>query len=118
MKTIKKLLLGTILAATASSMALSAQDLTADVSKASKLAKDYAHIAGSALFCRFEQDAVEEFIVRAQTKINQAAKDREGKIIAKMDFTNSMIVASTREPKEGCDKFKETFRLMSRAIEK
>lgn len=114
----KKLLLSTIILATAGSMAASAQDLTTDASKASKMAKDYAQVAGAALFCRFEKDAIEDYIVLAQAKINKSGKDREDKVIAKMDFTNSMIVASTRAPKEGCDKFKETFRLQNRAIEK
>jgi len=114
----KKIFLCAIIIATAGSAAATGQDLTSDVSKASKMAKDYAQVAGAALFCRFEKDAIEEYIVLAQAKINQTAKDREDKIIAKMDFTNSMIVASTRAPNEGCDKFKDTFRLQNRVIEK
>ena len=114
----KKILTSTLVLMVASSTLSLAQDLTSDISKTSQMAKNYAHVAGSALFCKLDSNAIEEYIVLAQIKINKAAKDREDKILSKMDFTNSMIVASTRAPKEGCEKYRETFRMQNLAISK
>jgi len=95
-----------------------AQDITAVITtKASKFAKENAQYAGNALFCKFDKDKVEDFIAKVQTKIGTVAEDREDQVLSRMDFTNSMIVAATREPKEGCLNFRETFRLALRNVE-
>lgn len=80
-----------------------------DGAEASKFAIKAAIIAGGARHCKFDKDLVEEYISLAHAKIAQLAKDKEENVIAKMDFTNSMVVASIKEPEKGCKDFNHTF---------
>ena len=76
-----------------------------DVETASKFAVKAATIAGGARNCKFDKAMVEEYISLAQTRISGLAKDKEENVLAKMDFTNSLVVAAIKPPKEGCEAF-------------
>ena len=92
------------------SSGLAAQDIEAKISPLSKIARDNAQIAGGAVFCKIEKEKIDEYIDNVQIQLRIKSKDTNELVLARMDFTNSLIVASTQEPKDGCKQFRETFR--------
>lgn len=87
-----------------------------DVSEAQKWARETGYVAGAAKYCQFDQDLIESFITRAYAKLAETAVDKEDLIVARIEFSNTMSSATTKEPSDGCDDFKETFRRESARI--
>lgn len=81
-----------------------------EISEAQKWAKETGYVAGSAKFCKFEEDVVEHYISRAYAKIAHEATDKEDLIVARIDFSNSLNSASSQKPRNGCEAFKEVFK--------
>ena len=76
---------------------------------ASKFALEAASIAGSARNCKIDKDLIEEYISLAQMRISKLARDKEESVLAKMDFTNTMVVAAIKAPDVGCKNFNIKF---------
>ena len=79
----------------------------------SETAASYAHqaalIAGGARNCKLDKDLIDEFISLAQVRIATLATDKEENVLAKMDFTNTLVVAAIKPPPEGCKVFNHKF---------
>lgn len=87
-----------------------------EVTEAQKWARETGYVAGAAKFCSFDQDLIENFISRAYAKLAETATDKEDLIVARIEFSNTMSSASSKEPGDGCEDFKETFRRESARI--
>ena len=93
----------------ASSQQITTNAMVNDEVTASKFAIKAASVAGGARNCKFDKDLVDEYISLAQARITTLAKDKEETVLAKMDFTNSLLVAAIKPPKEGCREFNHKF---------
>lgn len=73
------------------------------------IAGDLGTIAGQALFCNFDPEEIEEFMVKAEAAINEKAEDASERIISKLEFNKFLSVASAKGPEEPCSAFTRTF---------
>lgn len=80
-----------------------------DVETASTYAKQAALVAGAARNCKLDKDLIDEYISLAQARIASLAADKEENVLARMDFTNTLVVASIKTPDEGCKAFNQKF---------
>ncbi len=80
-----------------------------NVETASTYAKQAALVAGTARNCKLDKDLIDEYISLAQARIASLATDKEENILARMDFTNTLVVASIKAPEEGCKVFNQKF---------
>lgn len=80
-----------------------------EVETASKYAKQAALVAGAARNCKLDKDLIDEFISLAQARIASLAADKEENVLARMDFTNTLVVASIKAPDKGCKAFNQKF---------
>lgn len=84
-------------------------NVSQDVETASKYAKQAALVAGAARNCKFDKDLIDEYISLAQARIASLAADKEENVLARMDFTNTLVVASIKAPDQGCKDFNQKF---------
>jgi len=73
------------------------------------LAHQAATYVGGARYCNADEDLVEEYIAKTDAKIKFLAKDEYERVMAQLEFKNILAVASTREPKGGCEAFVPVF---------
>ncbi len=92
-----------------SSQQVMAPDSTDEPTPAAKFAMESASIAGSARNCKIDVDLLDEYITLAKAHISKLAKDKEESVLAKMDFTNTMLVAAIKPPEQGCKSFNLKF---------
>ena len=76
---------------------------------ASTYAVEAAKMAGTARHCKFDKDLIDEYISLVQVRITNLSKDKEESILAKMDFTNTLILAAVQPPEIGCSNYNQTF---------
>lgn len=76
---------------------------------ASTFAVQAATVAGAARNCKFDKDMIDEYISLAHARIATLAADKEDNVLAKMDFTNTLVVAAIKAPDEGCKAFNLKF---------
>ena len=82
---------------------------TEEAGAAAQFAVQAAGIAGAALNCKFDNELVDEYISLAQARIAKLAKDKEKNVLAKMDFTNTLVIAAIRAPEISCKDFNLKF---------
>ncbi len=73
-------------------------------------------IAGAATFCKLEADLVENYIDRAQALIASQTDDDVGLVVARIGFTSSFNISSSKEPAGGCPRFAKEFPALVKAI--
>lgn len=74
-----------------------------------QVARDTAHIAGGARFCKADEELVDEFIGKSEGRIAALAKDEYDKISAAIEFKNLLAALSVKAPEGGCDEFLPKF---------
>ena len=74
-----------------------------------QLAHDSARMAGSATYCKADEELVDEYIGKMEGKIAALAKDDYQKVLASVEFKNIYTAMSAKEPEGGCLAFLPRF---------
>ncbi|MFC4349853.1 hypothetical protein ACFO5Q_18535 [Kordiimonas lipolytica] len=86
----------------------------ADENELLNFARSSAKVAGSAQYCKADEDMIDEFIAKAEARLAILSKDDYEKVLGKLEFKNVLAGAAAREPEEGCDAFVTNFEDMVR----
>ncbi|GHF29775.1 hypothetical protein GCM10017044_26310 [Kordiimonas sediminis] len=89
----------------------------ADQSDPLILAQTNAKIAGAARFCEYEEDLIEEYIIKTEARLAYLSKDTYEKVLTKIEFKNQLDAASGKEPSGGCAQFEKTFMSALRTLD-
>ena len=84
-KILKSIVLSCIFIASASTGA------SAEQTDPNVLAQTSARIAGSARYCKMEDDLIEEYITKVQAKLAYLSEDTYEKVLTKIEFISSKI---------------------------
>lgn len=81
------------------------------------MARESAILAGSARFCKFDPDNIEEFMARVDARIALVASDEYEKVLARLEFKNVLDAYTVRAPSEGCASFFDTFERVRKSFQ-
>ena len=102
------------------SVEASSQNLPGQDEKALRvytLAREAGEIAGHAMFCKADPDAIESYTIKIQARIGVEARDEFDRISARVLFRNIRDAKSGLEPQSGCEKFLPLFEAAVKAAQ-
>ncbi len=104
----KNLIFITLLLATVAVPA-SGQILKETKTMAIKTAIQTGQLAGAGYFCQVNNDALDNLITIAHSRIAFQAIDKVDRVVAQLEFSNNYSAWSARPPEEGCEIFRQNF---------
>lgn len=83
---------------------VNAQDLgyNKDDSKAVVLARELGTLGGAAIWCKFDETFIEEFLAWSETQITLVAEDDFDRVSARIRLGDTRMIAAGKQPKVDC----------------